>query len=1075
MDKQDGTFKYFAFISYSSEDEKWAKWLHSHLENYHIPSRLCRENPGLPKKIRPVFWYKVDLSGSKLKSSLDKELESSNYLVVICSPHSAKSDWVNDEIVSFINKHGDERIIPVIVDGEPKSGNPHTECFPPAIRNLDREEQIRGINIPQMGKSHALVDVVATMFNVRFDSLWQRHRRRQIRNRIFCALLAIAMLIAGTFAFHYFRTSRQYFANYEMCFGMPVGINPLKKSELKSSLSHYVFETTRGKLRRVYLSNMFGHPINENSSINQFRAAILDLGYEDSKLNSITYSDAYGNPLYKLVYSDDYRRADIKDSESGDAASMFKSTSSTIENMGGAELFNISNVFMNSKSQVARYVYDYDAEGYISKIHFKRHNGSNETGFDDNGICGIEYERDSLHRVIEKRYFDENGAFMADKMGCAGAEYGYNDRGDVIYERFFNLEGGNQLSDMGYAISRRELDYPAQTATEYFFGLDEKPIMTLANYHKAVLKMRGDTLVYSYYDIDQQPTYMNFPQKGVGLVHKSKELYDNKGNAIEISYFGTDGNPCYDINRVHRITARYDEKGRFTGTVYYNAEGERQINASGVSETRISYDDDSNNPKTIEYFRRPGVRANISNLSRQVFTYSGNRIVKSACYDSNDMPSFPAANFGAPIVLLDYDDFGNVSDVWLKDQTGTSQYLPDTFASHVKATYDNGNCVKIEAFNKHGRPTMLLEGYAAIEMEYDKRGHRTATEYFDTIGLPLVIPALQYSRIESVFDPQGHEIETRTYGPDHMPVVCADGWAVKKQEFKDNLVTRISVFDADGKPTVANNIGSHTKEITYDANRRMISEKYFGRNHEPVLTDFGICEVRYTYNTHGMLLEVSTYNTAGQPVNSTRNFHKCVNEYDSRSNHVSEKYFDTFGHLVENTALGYAMAQSEYSPSGQRLSIKVYGADSLPTNNLQGVHEMLNKYTSEGDQILWAFLDKDGEPVSTFYGNDLFAICCNIYDDNGKFLGYAKFGSDYIESGTGILLIENGKERGYLWRDGSLTTRLRSLDGTERELSMLSSSPADHTYIKLLDSISESSRKEAQRIIEELVRTKPRK
>ena len=67
-------YEYFAFISYNGTDEKWAKWLQHSLEYYHIPSTLCEEYPNLPKKIRPVFWYKQDLSGTKLKQSLWKEL-----------------------------------------------------------------------------------------------------------------------------------------------------------------------------------------------------------------------------------------------------------------------------------------------------------------------------------------------------------------------------------------------------------------------------------------------------------------------------------------------------------------------------------------------------------------------------------------------------------------------------------------------------------------------------------------------------------------------------------------------------------------------------------------------------------------------------------------------------------------------------------------------------------------------------------------------------------------------------------------------------------------------------------------
>ena len=41
--------KYFAFISYKREDVKWAKWLQNELEGYHLPTKIAKANPNLPK------------------------------------------------------------------------------------------------------------------------------------------------------------------------------------------------------------------------------------------------------------------------------------------------------------------------------------------------------------------------------------------------------------------------------------------------------------------------------------------------------------------------------------------------------------------------------------------------------------------------------------------------------------------------------------------------------------------------------------------------------------------------------------------------------------------------------------------------------------------------------------------------------------------------------------------------------------------------------------------------------------------------------------------------------------------
>lgn len=122
-------FHYMAFISYKREDEKWAKWLWTKLESYKIPSIVRKEVPRIPKHIRPVFLDKGELGAGGLTESLHRELEGSKYLIVICSPNSAKSVWVGKEIKHFLELGREKYIIPVIVDGEPHSRIPERECF----------------------------------------------------------------------------------------------------------------------------------------------------------------------------------------------------------------------------------------------------------------------------------------------------------------------------------------------------------------------------------------------------------------------------------------------------------------------------------------------------------------------------------------------------------------------------------------------------------------------------------------------------------------------------------------------------------------------------------------------------------------------------------------------------------------------------------------------------------------------------------------------------------------------------------------------------------------------------------
>lgn len=196
-------YTYYAFISYKREDEKWAKWLQNKLEAYGFPTALRKEKPSLPSKIRPVFRDQSELSGGNLKDEIEKGLEGSKYLIVICSPRAAKSPWVSKEVQYFIDHGRENNIIPFIIGGSPNASNPEDECFPEGLRQLSGEKEILGININEMGRDAAVIKVIARMFDLRFDTLWQRHERAKRLKRVvaIAGILLFALVSFGVGAY----------------------------------------------------------------------------------------------------------------------------------------------------------------------------------------------------------------------------------------------------------------------------------------------------------------------------------------------------------------------------------------------------------------------------------------------------------------------------------------------------------------------------------------------------------------------------------------------------------------------------------------------------------------------------------------------------------------------------------------------------------------------------------------------------------------------------------------------------------------------------------------------------------
>lgn len=203
------TKKRYAFISYNHKDAKWAKWLQEKLESYKLPADIHNEFEN-SRYLRPVFRDKTDLNTGVLANELRKELEESKYLVVICSPNSAKSAWVSDEVKAFIEMDRLDYIIPFIVSGTPHNykerdcESPYEdECFPFFLRQYTKQHpelELLGISTDEVGKEKAFIRVVSRMLGVSFDVLWKRHERDK-RNRRIVSVLCTCILLVLTYWF----------------------------------------------------------------------------------------------------------------------------------------------------------------------------------------------------------------------------------------------------------------------------------------------------------------------------------------------------------------------------------------------------------------------------------------------------------------------------------------------------------------------------------------------------------------------------------------------------------------------------------------------------------------------------------------------------------------------------------------------------------------------------------------------------------------------------------------------------------------------------------------------------------
>ena len=139
MEKQ---YKYDAFISYRhvEPDQTIAKEIHRMIESFKPPKEFYKS--GKKTSFR-VFRDREELAARDLSTSIEEALKESHFLIVLCSKRTPLSEWCEKEIRTFRALHGDSRIIPVLLEGEPD------ESFPMPLKQLKK------------GEDESLLDVLA--------------------------------------------------------------------------------------------------------------------------------------------------------------------------------------------------------------------------------------------------------------------------------------------------------------------------------------------------------------------------------------------------------------------------------------------------------------------------------------------------------------------------------------------------------------------------------------------------------------------------------------------------------------------------------------------------------------------------------------------------------------------------------------------------------------------------------------------------------------------------------------------------------------------------------------------------
>lgn len=957
-------FDYSAFISYKREDERWAIWLQNHLERYSIPSAIRKEIPRLPKRLKPVFRDKTDLGAGGLTVSLHKELERSHFLIVICSPHSAKSDWVGKEIEYFRELGREENVIPFIVDGVPHSDEIEEVCFHPIFDKF--EDEPLGINVKEIGKQQALIKVLAKILDLRFDILWRRHKRYIVRKRINIVITCLLICLIGSLYWYYSKPLYKYYIDYVDKWGVPEGIIEIEKSIVKHRCRAYRFEYRRipigepkalsWRLSKVEFVNSVGIPQDyQDGEIND-RYSIMKMEYNASSgtLKHIDCQNKVGKTLMRWkVSSKDGVKGTLVDfiGVTEENASGYQRASSTMSHIPSDKV-NIH------KSSIKRYVLERDKQGYIISKSYHSSNADNTESSkttDINGVYKQVFINDSLGRALSVKYYSIKDTLINRSNGVAIQRYLYDSWGNICQTEYLNSENIPVLNEKLYAKKIVKCDKWGNVVEERYYGVDGNLCFNNDSYSQAIINYdnNGFPMSVSYYDNNSRPcTHREGYAK---LIIK----YDSRGNQIENQFEDIAGKHCMNVYGVAKISAEYDRWGNRTFIAFYGLNDRLTCHREGISGQNCKYDsfgnciqvdcfdadwnmctnnlgfatvkieyDQRGNPIQYTFFNIKGEKtlcnAGFASIKYQ-FNDRGNPI-EFAYFGVDDAPC--NNNWGYHKVRNEYDVFGNLTKFQYYDILDHLCLSNELFASCERCPDSLGNIKKWFYYDINGNPTKDINGICEYRWQFDEFGRATQVRYFDENGNQVLANNCT-AGWNAKYDSRGNQIEYVNIGTNG--VICSDSTGIARWEKE---------FDQRG---------IQLSHASYDVNNHLKAYKN------------GVASWKSEFNDRGLLLRTMYYDEKGNPcINADVGYSCYETKYDENMNQIEICTYDEKGNLCIDPKYGHARWVAIYDENDNKIEMLSYdGNDSLCVCKY-GYARWTAKYDQEGNIEESSSFDENG-------------------------------------------------------------------------------------------------------------------
>ena len=565
---------------------------------------------------------------------------------------------------------------------------------------------------------------------------------------------------------------------------------------------------------------------------------------------------------------------------------------------------------------------------------------------------------DEYGRLCRVLYMDENGKVECLPEGYAGYNAIYDESGNMVRLSYFDDSLNPAVSANGFARIYIAYDAKGNMRELSYRDPEGRPVFHKQGYAGRVLDVDADGALVreTYVDTNGCPVAWNDGYASMNTEYGTSE----GGNNCKLeSFFNAGGKPTVDIHGVAKCLHEYDELGNEIKVTYFGTNDVLALHKDGYAGWEAFFDERGNE------------------ISRRFFGLEGQFVVTAQGYagwnvafnnrglverrviiGTDDVPMHDKD--GVAEYRYDYDERGNVVRCSYFDVNGEPT-LNSAGIAGWEAGYDlHGNMNAQWFFDTNWKLILRNEGYAGWQANYDDRKNKLEECYFDVDKRP-VLTKDGYAYWNAVYDLHGNVVKKTYYDVDvKQRVLDNEGVSIcaTSYDVRYNL-TGQSYYGTDGNATLNVN-GIAGWSAKYDPRGNMTAQWFFGPDGKLIMNRDGCASLVAEYDTWGNKRGEWYFDVEGDPVLTKDGYASWLAEYDLHGNVTTGYQYGVDGMLAMDKD-GVAIYVCKYDELNNQIKGKYYGVDGRPTTNKYGIAEFRAMYDNRCNQMSRRLYGLDGK------------------------------------------------------------------------------------------------------------------